>query len=124
MPAAIAGTLRRTSVTALRASTAGSVHSQARCEYTPLPPLAERYNLLSVGSLTAKGQEIKREYGKAYPSGAETAAAPATVSGECWPRQSLGNREGWSATRTRKPGDLPTIGPQLLSGETERRRKP
>ena len=54
---------------------------------------------------------MKREHGEAYPSGAETVAAPATVSGELhrnWPLAGNG-WEGAMDAATREPGDLPAI---------------
>jgi hypothetical protein len=39
---------------------------------------------------------------------ADSAAAPATVSGERPVISPLGNREGDASAQTRKPGDLPT----------------
>ena len=59
----------------------------------------------------------KREYGAAYPSGAKTVAAPATVSAE--PKahhEPLGNWEGGAGQAlTREPGDLPSLIVTLLA---------
>src|SRR5690606_25476389 len=51
---------------------------------------------------------VKREHGEAYPSGAESVAAPATVSGERCPNATglvPGRRTG---AMNREPGDLPS----------------
>ena len=60
------------------------------------------------GSLrTDKDEGIKRERGEVYPSGTESAAAPATVSGEAYAQMPLESREGCVRSVTREPGDLP-----------------
>ena len=57
--------------------------------------------------LAPDGKRIKREHGVAYPSGTETVAAPATVSGECipaWPLASFAGKAGMHGDpRARRP---------------------
>src|SRR5690348_9540347 len=57
---------------------------------------------------------LKIEHGAEDPRGAQTAAAPATVSGSpsvlpAARPEPLGNREGRRKARIRKPGDLPSL---------------
>jgi len=58
----------------------------------------------------------KREHGAAYPSGAKTVAAPATVGAEPEAHhEPLGNWEGGAGEAlTREPGDLPSLIVTLL----------
>jgi len=63
------------------------------------------------GADGSRGQAggINREHGEDDPNGAETVAAPATVSGEVLPSMPLVRGPGRPASpSTRKPGDLPS----------------
>ena len=97
-------TARRPRARAHRASCLSSI-----ARLTPMLDLCEP---LSVGFLRELiGNAVRRGLR------ADSAAAPATVSGERRVISPLGNREGGASAQTRKPGDLPA---RVVASRTRR----